>query len=495
MNSSLFIGATGMKGLSQGMSVISNNLANVSTYGFKQQNIQYSDLIYSAQGNLGSGLETQEDSLVTSGELGHGMTVDSIRTFFTQGDMEGTKSVSDLALSGKGFFQVTDDAGGVYYTRTGDFITDKQGYMRTPAGMHLTGYRYNEDGTPGDAGPIQLDRATQPARATSSLSLGANLGFSEDLSTDDANPYFGLLSKYDALSTPPLGKDDAGFSQTVSIYDADGNKKDVTIYFDGAPSASNQRQMEFLVALPQDGEQAAQSGDGLLMSGVLTFDATGRLTGVAAFTPSVAGSKDLTQWTAAASTGKGFLCDIDGQQVGIDFGFESASAATGGASTAAGVGTDAALLGGLTDGVASGFATTAFSGVSTLETVSQDGYAEGQMSFYDIAQNGDIIAYYSNGQNQKLWQIPVCRFTSEDGLYREGGNLYSATEASGVMEMGVAGTENYGAINAYNLETSNVDMTTEMVNMITTQRGFQSNSKVITTADEMLRKAMEIKRT
>ena len=117
------------------------------------------------------------------------------------------------------------------------------------------------------------------------------------------------------------------------------------------------------------------------------------------------------------------------------------------------------------------------------------------MNFYDITQNGDIIAYYSNGQNQKLWQIPVCRFTSEDGLYREGGNLYSATEASGAMEMGVAGTENYGAVNAYNLETSNVDMTVEMVNMITTQRGFQSNSKVITTADEMLRKAMEIKRT
>ena len=112
-----------------------------------------------------------------------------------------------------------------------------------------------------------------------------------------------------------------------------------------------------------------------------------------------------------------------------------------------------------------------------------------------IDANGDIIGYYSNGQNQKLWQIPVCRFTSEDGLYRQGGNLYSATEASGNMTMGVAGTENFGTINSYSLEMSNVDMATEMVNLIVTQRGFQSNSKVITTADEMLRKAMEIKRT
>ena len=93
-----------------------------------------------------------------------------------------------------------------------------------------------------------------------------------------------------------------------------------------------------------------------------------------------------------------------------------------------------------------------------------------------------------------LWQIPVCRFTSEDGLRREGNNVFSATEDSGQMEMGVAGTENYGKINAYNIENSNVDMSKEMVNMIVNQRGFQSNSKVVTTADQMLQKAMELKR-
>lgn len=94
-----------------------------------------------------------------------------------------------------------------------------------------------------------------------------------------------------------------------------------------------------------------------------------------------------------------------------------------------------------------------------------------------------------------LWQIPVCRFTSEDGLHREGNNLFSATPEAGQMDMGVAGTENYGSIEAYATETSNVDMATEMVNMIITQRGFQSNSKVVTTADQMLQKAMELKRS
>ncbi len=495
MNSSLFIGATGMKGLSQGLNVISNNLANVSTYGFKQQNIQYSDLIYSSQGNIGSGWETQEDSLVGTGELGHGMAVDSIRTFFLQGDLESTNSVSDLALTGKGFFQVTDETGAQFYTRTGDFITDEQGFMCTPTGLNLSGYKYNEDGTLGGLGSVQIDRfGTMDAKATSSVGFTLNLGFSKDASTSAENPYFALLSNYDARMEPPLASDSYGHQQSISVYDAEGAKHTLTAYFDAAPSDDpNARRMEFVLALDQDPTAETQSGDGLVMSGVLTFDSSGKLTGMSAFTPGEDAGKDLAQWRAAERGEGGFLCNINGSAVTIDFGLEGGNT-VGGAATAAEVGVDPARLGGVEGGEASSLATTAFAGASEGDIV-QDGYTEGQMSYYDIAQNGDIIAYYSNGQEQKLWQIPVCRFTSEDGLYREGGNLYSATEASGAMEMGVAGTENYGEINAYNLETSNVDMSSEMVNLIITQRGFQSNSKVITTADEMLRKAMEIKRT
>ena len=106
-----------------------------------------------------------------------------------------------------------------------------------------------------------------------------------------------------------------------------------------------------------------------------------------------------------------------------------------------------------------------------------------------------MVGHFSNSESLDLWQIPICRFTSEDGLRREGSNLFSATPDAGQMEMGVAGTENYGTVQAYNIELSNVDMATEMVNMIITQRGFQSNSKVVTTADQMLQKAMELKRS
>ena len=494
MNSSLFIGATGLKGLSQGMNVISNNLANVSTYGFKQQNIQYSDLIYSSQGNIGSGWETQEDSLVTTGELGHGMAVDSIRTFFLQGSFESTNSVTDLALNGKGFFQVTDEMGEEYYTRTGDFILDQEGFMTTPTGMNLKGYQYDTEGNLGGLASIQLDRyGTIPAKATSSINFQINLGTVGDNTVSDDNPYFSLLSAYNAEATPPLSGDAASYQQSVTVYDAEGNKRTLTAYFDGAPTSDNAvRQVEFLLALDPQTTGGANPGDGLLMSGVLTFDSAGRLQGMSAFVPGEAGSKDLSQWQAATPAGGGFQCDINGSPVTVDFGLGNGTAVAG-AATAAEVGTDATLLGGIV-GEPLSSSTTAFAGNPT-GMISQNGYSEGQMSSFDIDENGDIIGYYSNGQNQKLWQIPVCRFTSEDGLYRQGDNLYSATEASGNMEMGVAGTENYGTINAYSLEMSNVDMATEMVNLIVTQRGFQSNSKVITTADEMLRKAMEIKRT
>ena len=141
-------------------------------------------------------------------------------------------------------------------------------------------------------------------------------------------------------------------------------------------------------------------------------------------------------------------------------------------------------------------ATTNYTTSSPVARVStQDGYPEGSLSNISITADGTVVGKYSNNQSANLWQIPVCRFTSEDGLRREGNNLFSATDDAGAMEMGTAGTENYGKINAYNIENSNVDMASEMVNMIVTQRGFQSNSKVVTTADQMLQKAMELKRS
>ena len=180
----------------------------------------------------------------------------------------------------------------------------------------------------------------------------------------------------------------------------------------------------------------------------------------------------------------------------VNFGISAAGGWQNAPGSAAEVGTDQSKLPSMgADAVRAEGATTAYNSSSPTGGYKQDGYAEGTLSTIGVNPDGTVVGRYSNGQGQNLWQIPVCRFTSEDGLRREGSNLFSATEEAGQMEMGVAGTENYGTVNAYNVENSNVDMATEMVNMIITQRGFQSNSKVVTTADQMLQKAMELKRS
>ena len=121
MNSSLYIGATGMKGLAQGMQVTTNNLANVSTIGYKQQQVLFSEIFPQDQANNGEWWNNQEESRVAVGQVGMGLQVEAVRTIFTQGGLESTNSVTDLAIDGKGYFQVTD-GNRTFYTRAVIFI-------------------------------------------------------------------------------------------------------------------------------------------------------------------------------------------------------------------------------------------------------------------------------------------------------------------------------------------------------------------------------------
>ena len=130
----------------------------------------------------------------------------------------------------------------------------------------------------------------------------------------------------------------------------------------------------------------------------------------------------------------------------------------------------------------------------TVQNRSQDGYASGTLSNVNIDSSGVVYGIYSNGKTLPLYQIALYDFQNHQGLYREGGNLFSATQESGEPQLGVAGDNGFGTTRAYNIEQSNVDMTTEFVQMISTQRGFQANSKGITTVDTMLETVIGMKR-
>ena len=131
---------------------------------------------------------------------------------------------------------------------------------------------------------------------------------------------------------------------------------------------------------------------------------------------------------------------------------------------------------------------------SLVQDRSQNGYASGILSSYNIDENGIIYGIYDNGVSLPLYQITMYDFHNYQGLRREGGNLYSSTSDSGEARIGAAGDNGFGETMAYNIENSNVDMTTELVRMITCQRGFQSNSKIITTVDTMLETVIGMKR-
>ncbi|MDD4701109.1 MAG: flagellar hook-basal body complex protein [Desulfovibrio sp.] len=130
----------------------------------------------------------------------------------------------------------------------------------------------------------------------------------------------------------------------------------------------------------------------------------------------------------------------------------------------------------------------------TVQNRTQDGYASGTLSNVNIDSSGVVYGIYSNGKTLPLYQIALYDFQNNQGLYREGGNLFSSTQESGEPQLGVPGDNGFGTTRAYNIEQSNVDMTTEFVQMISTQRGFQANSKGIATVDTMLETVIGMKR-
>ena len=486
-----------MKALGDGMNVVTNNLANVSTIGYKSQDIQFADVWYAQQANIGDWWQAQEDSRVALGQKGEGVFVNDVRTIFQQGALEATNTVTDLAINGSGYFQVKDAQGREYYTRAGDFRSDNQGVLRNPEGLALMGYQMQADGSRGGLGEITLDKsAIMPASATTAISLSCNLGQSEEHSVSLDNPYFSLLQQYASGATPPIAATASGYSTGITLYDAAGTPREANIYFDSAPTSGNGASVvEYVITSESD------DADLPVMAGTLTFSASGELQDMSAYTPNGTGLNDqggvdLSAWSPASLSADGLpQMQTAGSTVSVDFGIRSTGTwqASG---TAADVGTDAARLASMgQDAAVSALATVNYAGAApTTYESSQNGYPEGMLNNFTINNDGMVVGSYSNNKNINLYQIPLFSFTSEYNLHREGSNLFSATADCGEIFIGEAGTANFGKIAAYNIEHSNVDVAAEMVDMIITQRGFQANSKVVTTSDEMLRRALELKR-
>jgi flagellar hook protein FlgE len=275
------------------------------------------------------------------------------------------------------------------------------------------------------------------------------------------------------------------------------------VYYDLAGSQNGQKAIEYMVAIDPSEDSSSLAGTkaaGLLMAGTLTFSSTGELQNVTAFSPPGSGDPaDLSGWTPAAlkdgSPAFTVTTNAGKQTIGLNMGLTLNGSSTSGLASAADAAAnpDAIYTQNLS-AARQARASTSY-GTSAGSLLQQrDGYAEGSLYNVEVTDDGYIRGRYSNGQTMDLYRVPLYRFTSQDGLRHEGGNRYSASMESGEAQEGIPGEENFGTLKGYSLETSNVDYAREFTNMIITQRGFQMNSKVVTTSDAMLQKALELKR-
>lgn len=370
--------------------------------------------------------------------VGRGAMMQGIDQQMTQGSFASTGNGLDLAIHGNGFFVVKGVVAGQnanFFTRDGRFHVDNQGYMVNGNGLKLQGYMADSRGVVGSAlGDLRLKEANSPARATSSAELSINLDSQSEI----------IAAGFDLADA----ENTSNFSTTVTVYDSLGAAHDVTMYF--TKVANGDWEWNAVV-----GENDSASGAREIQaSGTLSFDTEGRL---------------LASTTAPGSAfnfGGGAAL---GQAIAFDFG-------------------DA-----INDGGSGLSGSTQFASASSVSFQSQDGYATGNLQAVVVADDGTITGTFTNGQRRVLGQVALADFKGQ-GLRRMGSNLWQDTTQSGQAMIGTPNSGTRGGIASSALEQSNVDLAEEFVNMIVAQRAYQANSRTITTSDQMMQEALQMKR-
>jgi flagellar hook protein FlgE len=482
LSSSLFSGISGLNTLGNAMTVIGDNIANVNTVGFKSSRVSFQDV-----------LSQTVSTTAGTAQVGRGTSLSDITSSFSQGSFESTDSTTDLAIGGAGFFVVRDPANlnNEYYTRAGQFRFDKDGNFINPAGYIVRGWVLDQNGQDtGSISDITLSSFTSPPSATDRMTVVTNLDSgAQDLSA-------ALHLEWDAQNAVPIADAAYEYQTTVKVYDSLGDTHDLTVYYD--PPGAGSR-WEFIVTCnPSEdnriGAQAAllagiDDGIGMLGRGEIDFNASsGVITDINFWEFTHQTDYDLAETGGPNWTQRSELTDLTngyftlapdflgGSPLSVELDFGSVYSSGAGAW--------------LNDSLS----TTQFAVSSTTIFQSATGYGAGDLQSVTVGTDGAITGQYSNGEVIPLYRVALAKFQNVQGLYKEGGNLYRETRLSGVPITARPGTNGLGSIAPNSLEQSNVDIATEFVKMIATQRGFQANSKIITVTDQMLAELINLKR-
>ena len=402
-----------------------------------------------------------------------------------------------------------------YYTRAGQFRFDQDGYFVNPSGYVVQGWALDDDGN--DSGTITdvvLSDFTSPPQETSELQAVTNLDTSDSSNSDS------LFGAWTATATEPIGDTQYGYQTAIRVFDSLGNSHDLTIYYDKANAATEYNDggdldntWEYIVCCSPDDDQralfAGADAQGVLMRGTMSFNAsTGDLEDMSAYTYDAVGAgdpDDNANWVPADFSTSGYpefdTEFVSGVTQTIDFrvGLRSTSGAWNTAGDPAinvdDIGAATGDLGSLSASAEpQALTSTQYASSSTTIYQTQNGYGTGFLETISVDTDGVMVGHYSNGQILNLYRVALARFNNDQSLNKSGGNLWSETRASGAAITGHPGENGLGKIAPNSLEQSNVDMSNEMVSMITIQRGFQANSRIITTTDAMLQELINLKR-
>jgi len=477
LSSSLFSGISGLNALGNAMTVIGDNIANVNTVGFKGSRVTFQDVL-------------SQSVATTAGtaQVGRGTSLADISSSFSQGSFESTDSATDLAIGGSGFFVVRDpnDANNEFYTRAGEFGFDKDGNFINPAGYIVRGWELDEV-TGEDIGTITditMSSFTSSPSETDMLSMIINLD--SDATNNSTGSNTALSQNWDGSDANGdyIGTGDYEYQTTLKVYDSLGSTHDATIYFDMGESATDPVWEYIVTVNPSEDNRTITDATqtGLLARGTIEFNnSSGEISGDADSITCSVNNGDGT-WTA--------LTNADATANGGYFGFSPEFIAGNPMDIALDFGT---RFNG-TVWVNESLSTTQFASASTTVFQSANGYGAGDLESVNVGTDGVITGQYSNGQVLSLYRVALANFQNEQGLYKVGSNLYRETRLSGDPITGKPGTNGLGSISPNSLEQSNIDIATEFVKMITTQRGFQANSKIITVTDQMLNELINLKR-
>lgn len=408
---------SGLNSASKDLGVTSNNIANANSTGFKKSRAEFGDIYaVSAFGN-------------SKTATGQGVNTQAVSQQFVQGNLQFTDNGLDLAITGNGFFAVAPNLTNLefQYTRSGAFGINKDGYVVNSSGQYLMTLPVNKDGTVSStalstAKPLLVPASSGAPRATTEVEMGVNV---------PADAASLIVNNFDPNDPATYTN-----STSVTIYDSLGESHILTTYFVKDNSASNQWAV-FQFVDGQKLDLAAPAGTtpapGSYQYATMTFNNDGTL--------NVTNPATITSSAFSLSNG------ADPLTLTLD----------------------------LANNKPTQFANLGF----VVNKLSQDGTTTGRLSGLSIGEDGLVRANYSNGDSEALGKVLMADFRNPQGLKPVGNNSWVETIDSGTPLVGEAGTGRFGLIQSGALEASNVDLTAELVNLITAQRNFQANAKAI----------------